>query len=123
MQNIDKCLDEAFAIPGTLGVAMGDWKSGLCLGSKGSSEFSDHLLEVAVAGNTNVICAKMQVAEMLNLDQTIEEIMISLDQHYHLIRLVKHVDGLFFYLALDRKRSNLAIARLKLNQIEQSFRF
>ncbi len=123
MQNIDTSLREALSIPGTLGVAMGDWKSGLCLGSKGSSDFSNESLETAVAGNTDVIRAKMRVAEMLDLNQTIEEIMISLDRHYHLIRLVKRVDGLFFYLALDREKSNLAVARLKLTQIELLFQF
>ncbi|WP_235277809.1 hypothetical protein [Synechococcus sp. Nb3U1] len=120
MQRIEDSLVQALAIDGALGVALGDWKSGMCLGFKGTNSpaFPEANLELAVAGNTEVIRAKMRVAESLKFNDEIEEILIILGTQYHLMRLIKTVNGLFFYLALDRAKSNLALARLKLNQLE-----
>lgn len=105
-------------------MALGDWKSGMCLGFKGtgSSTFPESKLELAVASNTDVIRAKMRAIESLEFTEEIEEILIVLKTQYHLMRLNKAVSGLFFYLALDREKSNLALARIKLNQIETDLR-
>jgi hypothetical protein len=107
------------AIEGALGVALVDWESGLTLGSLGGGKYLD--LEVAAAGNTEVIRAKMRTMSSLNLNDTIEDILITLSKQYHLIRLLKSADtsqGLFLYLVLDRPKSNLALARHNLRRIE-----
>lgn len=117
--NIETALKEAMAIEGALGVALVDWESGLTLGSLGGGKYLD--LEVAAAGNTEVIRAKMRTMSSLNLNDTIEDILITLSKQYHLIRLLKTADtsqGLFLYLVLDRPKSNLALARHNLRRIE-----
>jgi hypothetical protein len=117
--NIETALKEAMSIDGALGVALVDWDSGMSLGTLGGGKYLD--LEVAAAGNTEVVRAKMRAMESLRLNDTIEDILITLTKQYHLIRLLKNSaqdHGLFLYLALDRTKSNLALARHSLKQIE-----
>jgi hypothetical protein len=116
--NIETALKEAMSIDGALGVALVDWDSGMSLGTLGGGKYLD--LEVAAAGNTEVVRAKMRAMESLRLNDTIEDILITLSKQYHLIRLLKtgQEHGLFLYLALDRTKSNLALARHSLKQIE-----
>src|SRR5580658_10470493 len=117
--NIETALKEAMAIDGALGVALVDWDSGMSLGSLGGGKYLD--LEVAAAGNTEVVRAKMKTMESLRLNDTIEDILITLGKQYHIIRPIKGArgeQGLFLYLVLDRAKSNLAMARLSLKRIE-----
>ena len=117
--NIETALKEAMTIEGALGVALVDWDSGMPLGTLGGGKYLD--LELAAAGNTEVVRAKMRTMASLNLNDTIEDILITLGKQYHLIRLMSNADGshnLFLYLALDRSKANLALARHHLKRIE-----
>ena len=116
--DIDTALKEAMEIDGALGVSLVDYESGMALGSLGGGKYLN--LEVASAGNTEVIRAKMRTLESLGLKDTIDDILITLGRQYHLIRLVSgdtHT-GLFVYLALDKAKANLALARHHLKRIE-----
>jgi hypothetical protein len=117
--NVEAALKEAMSIDGAVGVSLVDWESGMSLGASGGGKYLD--LDVAAAGNTEVIRAKMRTMESLRLDDTIEDILITLTKQYHLIRLLKNSrneQGLFLYLVLDRSRANLALARHSLKRIE-----
>ena len=117
--NIEAALKEAMNIDGALGASLVDWESGMSLGAVGGGKYLD--LDVAAAGNTEVIRAKMRTMESLRLDDTIEDILITLTKQYHLIRLLKssrNEQGLFLYLVLDRQKANLALARHSLKRIE-----
>ncbi|MEW2247173.1 MULTISPECIES: roadblock/LC7 domain-containing protein [unclassified Streptomyces] len=120
MATTETALKEALAsIEGATGVALVDYTSGMALGTMGGSKTFD--LNVAAAGNTDVIRAKMRTMEMLGLKAEIEDILITLTDQYHLIRLLsgRSGNGLFLYLVLDAKRANLAMARHQLKKIEQ----
>ncbi|GLY16216.1 hypothetical protein Kisp01_32310 [Kineosporia sp. NBRC 101677] len=119
MTNIDTVLKEAMQIDGAVGVALVDYTSGMTLGQAGGGSLN---LEVAAAGNTEVVRAKLRTMEALGLREGIEDILITLDSQYHLIRLITDQTGigLFLYLALDKHRSNLALARRKLANLERT---
>ncbi|MCX4098368.1 hypothetical protein [Nocardia sp. alder85J] len=120
MPDMDTALKEMMMIDGALGAAVVDYNSGMALGMSGGSRNLD--LDVAAAGNTEVVRAKQRTLEQLGIDQGIEDILISLTGQYHLLRPMASPQsrGLFLYLALDRNRANLALARHRLRQIEDS---
>lgn len=120
MSELEHALKDAMDITGAIGVALVDYDSGMMLGSAGGGAALD--LEVAAAGNTEVVRAKMSTMAQLGLKSAIEDILITLDDQYHLIRLVDsgRGTGLFFYLALNRSQANLAMARRQIASIEQS---
>ena len=116
---METALKECMTIDGAVGVCLVDWESGMSLGALGGGKYLD--LDVAAAGNTEVIRAKMRTMESLRLDDTIEDILITLNKQYHLIRLLKNSrneQGLFLYLVLERSKANLALARHSLKRIE-----
>ncbi|MHB9857214.1 roadblock/LC7 domain-containing protein [Streptomyces sp. YIM S03343] len=119
MANVEVSLKETMtAVEGALGAALVDFTSGMALGTLGGGKDLD--LSVAAAGNTDVIRAKVRTMEHLGLKGEIEDILITLGNQYHLIRLVsgRAGNGLFLYVVLDRGRSNLAMARHQLKRIE-----
>lgn len=120
MADMDTALKEAMQIDGAIGVALVDYTSGMALGTLGSSKDLD--LSVAAAGNTDVVRAKLRALEMLNLKDSIEDILITLGSQYHLIRPLstRNGQGLFLYIALLKNRSNLAMARHQLRAIEEN---
>ncbi|WP_067472454.1 hypothetical protein [Actinomadura hibisca] len=119
MTNIDLVLKDMMTIDGAVGAALVDYNSGMALGMLGSSKTLD--LQVAAAGNTEVVRAKMRTMEQLGIKDDIEDILITLSGQYHIIRPVsgRKGKGLFLYLALDRGRANLALARHQLKGIEE----
>ncbi|MFR0355974.1 hypothetical protein [Streptomyces sediminimaris] len=121
MASVEVSLKEMMAgIEGALGAAVVDYTSGMALGTLGGSKELD--LTVAAAGNTDVIRAKVRTMEQLGLKGLIEDILITLDRQYHVIRLVKSRtgNGLFLYLVLDKANSNLAMARHQLKRVEEA---
>jgi hypothetical protein len=118
VSNIETVLKEAMQIDGAIGVALVDYTSGMTLGQAGGSALN---LDVAAAGNTEVVRAKLRTMEALNLHDGIEDILITLSSQYHLIRLINDQAGigLFLYLALNKNKANLALARHKLAILER----
>ncbi|MCX5136858.1 hypothetical protein ACFWA4_01620 [Streptomyces sp. NPDC060011] len=119
MANVEVSLKETMtSIEGALGAALVDYTSGMALGTLGGG--SDLDLNIAAAGNTDVIRAKMRTMEHLGLKSEIEDVLITLENQYHVIRPVKgrEGNGLFLYLVLNKATSNLAMARHKLARIE-----
>ena len=120
MAEMDVALKDAMQIDGAVGAALVDHSSGMALGTVGGGKELD--LTVAAAGNTDVVRAKLRAMEMLNISEKVEDILITLDTQYHLIRPLasRSGKGLFLYLVLKKDRANLAMARHRLRTIEQA---
>jgi len=119
-KNVDESLRDAMSISGAIGAALVDYTSGMTLGVAGGGGAFD--LEIAAAGNTDVVRAKMNVMKQLDIKGGIEDILITLDDQLHLIRLIdsSRGDGLFLYVALQRDKANLAMARHQLRTVEKA---
>ena len=120
MSNVNEVLKEALNIEGSLGVALVDYNSGMALGTLDNNSGID--LELAAAGNTEVVRAKKKVRDSLGLKSRIEDILITLETQYHLIRMVQNSTDMFLYLVLDRSKSNLAMARKKLELLDKALK-
>jgi hypothetical protein len=116
MANLNESLSALLAIDGAICAALVDANSGMMLGSAGTGVD----LEVAAAGNTEVVRAKLKTMKSLNLNDKIEDILITLGKQYHIIRLVESKPGLFLYFVLDKNKANLAMARRGCQDVEQS---
>lgn len=114
--NIKDSLSKLNSIDGFIGAALVDSESGMLLGSEGGGSLN---LEVAAAGNTEVIKSKRKTMNNLGLKESIEDVLITLTKQYHLLRPLRTRPTLFFYVALDRTRANLAMARIALADVEQ----
>lgn len=117
MSNINECLDELLALDGAMAAALVDYTSGMSLGARGNTDIN---LDVAAAGNSEVIKSKLKVMSNLGLKDEIDDILISLGKQYHLIRLLKNHNNLFVYYVLNKNNSNLAMARHKLGEAEKA---
>ena len=104
-------------VGGFIGACLVDSETGLMLGSEGGGPLD---LEVASAGNTEVVKAKLQVMKHLSINDRIEDILITLSTQFHLIRLLDSNPSIFLYLAVHRKSANLGMARIQMKRVEQS---
>lgn len=106
-------------LDGYIASALVDTESGMLLAGDGTGVD----LELAAAGNAEVVRAKRKVANALKLNDTVEDILISLTKQYHVIRPLESNQKLFLYVVLDRSKSNLAMARHDLRTYEKSIDF
>lgn len=116
MGNLAQSLEELMQIDGASAAAVVDSNSGMVLGKAGGGLD----LDVAGAGNTEVVRAKMKTMKSLGLKDNVEDILITLGKQYHIIRPMTERPGVFVYLVLDKAKASLALARIKTAEIESS---
>ena len=116
MATAKEILPKLMEIDGCVGCCIVDSNSGMMLGAAGGGPIS---LEVAAAGNTEVVRSKRKTMKALNMNDQIEDMLITLGRQYHLIRPLTSNDALFIYLVLDKNKANLAMARHQLTSLEK----
>lgn len=115
MASLNESLESLMGTDGAVCAALVDANSGMCLGTVGNTATFD--LDIAAAGNTEVVRAKMKTMASLGIKESIEDILITLGTQYHVINPVEKHPGLFFYVVLDRAKSNLALARRRAAEV------
>ena len=103
-------------VEGALAAAVVDYDNGMLMAGSSIIKLD---LEVAAVSSTEVIRSKIKTMQMLELNDEIDDILITLGQHYHLIRPLRKLGSLYLYSVLDNKRANLALSRRALIDMEK----
>jgi hypothetical protein len=113
----EKQIQESFdriaaEIPGFIAASLVDLDSGMTLGAR--SLRGDFDLTAASAYNSEMVKQKLKIMKALNLNTTLEDMLLTLGDQIHLIKIVSPYS--FVYLVADRSSSNLAIVRNAVNK-------
>ncbi len=92
---------------GFIGASVVDMETGMALATR--SRHPDFDLDVASAYNSEMVKAKLNTMRVLNIHSGLEDMLITLGDQLHLIRLLGA--GTFVYVAVDRAGTNLALLR------------
>jgi len=114
--SIQDALEEIMNIDGAIGAAVVDYENGMTLGTIGGRSLD---MELAGAGNTEVVRSKKNIIHDLGIDQEIEDVLVSLNNQYHLLRMCDNHENVFIYLAIDRSEGNLGLARRKIDKVDK----
>ena len=116
MMNVKDGLARIMETDGALACCVVDSQSGMVLGSTGNGAVN---IEMAAAGNTEVLRAQRKTIKMLGLGDSIEDILITMGRQYHVFRPITGKDALFVYVILDKQKANLAMARHQVGAVEK----
>lgn len=97
---------------GFIAASLVDLDSGMTLAVKGSRTEFD--LTAASAYNSELVKQKLKIMRTLGITGTIEDMLITLSDQIHLVKLVG--PNTFLYMAVDRTQSNLALVRSAVNR-------
>lgn len=92
---------------GFIAASLVDLESGMTLAVKSVRPEFD--LTAASAYNSELVKQKLKIMQTLGLQGSIEDMLISLTDQIHLIKLINRAT--FLYLACDKAHTNLAIVR------------
>jgi hypothetical protein len=95
-------------VTGVIATAVVDMESGMTLAAKSNRPEFD--LAVASAYNSELVKQKMKIMRALNLKSSLEDMLLTLTDQFHLIKFLPGGTS-FLYLAADRSGTNLAILR------------
>jgi hypothetical protein len=95
-------------LPTLLAVAVVETETGMPLASH--ANLADFDIETAAAYNTEVIKSKLKAVKALKLQQSVQDVLLTLTDQLHLIKLSPSAQT-FIYLAVNSSDTNLAQAR------------
>src|SRR5262245_40021197 len=112
-KEMNEVLDHfANEVPGFIGASLVDLDSGMTLAVRSTRAEFD--LAVASAYNSELVKQKMKIMKALNLKTTLEDMILTLGDQIHFIKVVSPT--IFIYLAADKSASNIAIVRNVVNK-------
>src|SRR3989440_20496 len=108
----DNILADVLKIDGAIGAALVDATSGAVLGHVAVGRGLDMERAARIAQDL--------VQAAFRLRDGIEDIMITVDNQYHVIRVLGAGEGMFVHLVLDRERASLGLARHQLAKLARN---
>ncbi|MCQ8188669.1 hypothetical protein [Streptomyces rugosispiralis] len=118
MTDIQESLRDVMECEGVLAASLVDYLSRITLGAVQTPQGPD--LEKVAYGDTDVLRAKLATLELLGYSpERLEDIVVTLDTEYHLIRPISRraSQGVFLYLVADRARVDLDVARATMRDV------
>ncbi len=115
--NVEHNLTKLERSDGFLGAAVFDAESGVCVASLDKSP-TLHISD-SVGGHAELVRAERRTIAQLKLEDALEDIIISLQREYHLLRPCRRRPSLCLFLVLERSKANLAMARHLLSDVER----
>lgn len=100
-------------VNGFIAVSITEIETGLSFGNLTADTNFDP--ELAAAYNLEVVKAKLNAVQALNLQQEIEDILITLTDQIHIIDISPN-NKFMIYLAADAKKANLGMTRAVLKK-------
>lgn len=113
---IELALQELSQVDGFLSANLVDAESGMSMGHAGQTD-----PEIDSVVSSKFYAAIEFGINTLNLNDTVEDNLLTLGNTYHVIRPIQGNKKIFIHLALDRKRANLALARHALKAFTAKF--
>jgi hypothetical protein len=114
MSNVTESLESLVELAGARSAALVDSSTGMVLGHAGS----DANLEITAAANTEVVRAQLKSLGTLGSADAIDDIIITLSTQFDIVRPLAANPSIFLYLAMDKNKSNMALARYKVAECE-----
>ena len=105
----ERILAEVLTIEGAIGAALVQATNGTILGHAAVGRDLDMTQAAKIAQDL--------VQDALRLRDGIEDIMITVDTQYHVLRLLGPAEDVFVHLVLDRERASLGMARQQLAKL------
>lgn len=102
---------------GFIGASVVDMSTGMSLAS--ISRVQEFDLDVASAYNSEMVKAKFKTMQALGLNQELTDILLTLTDQLHLIKLLPN--NMFVYVAVDSGQCNLALLRTAVNSNANKF--
>ncbi|MDF7675513.1 hypothetical protein PT286_02025 [Neisseriaceae bacterium ESL0693] len=119
----ERVIEELAATKGVMACGVVDYENGMFLEGKSPSGMD---LDVLSAGNTEIVRSEVKGIERLyegkDNTEAVEDILITLQKQYYLLRPMRSEPGLFMFLVLDRNKANLALSRRALKDADRSYK-
>ena len=112
-----QALSGMLALDGLLGCAVVDAGTGLALASESRGDLD---MGLAAAACAQVLRAHRQAARPMGLPDALDEVMSSAGPRHQIMRTLSKHRELFLVVLLDKQRTNLALARFQLMEVERA---
>ena len=114
-----QALTEMLSLEGLLGCAVVDGSTGLVL-ARETREDQPVDIELSAAASAQVLRMHRQAARNMGLSEQIDEIITSAASRQQVLRTLPRHTDLFLLALLDKHRTNLALVRFRLMEVERS---